>query len=70
MSQKTKPKFQSTTAREKFDRELSAATKLKLKLKRAGGYLELSRIIGEDKVKCNQIANDEDVMGVTCDMGR
>ena len=37
MSKKTKPKFQSTEAREKYDQEFSEAMKLKLKLNREGG---------------------------------
>ena len=37
MSKQTKPKFQSTAAREKYDQEFSEAIKLKLKLNREGG---------------------------------
>ena len=43
MSKKTKPKFQSTAAREKYDQGFSEAMKLKLKLNREGGLKALRR---------------------------
>ena len=69
MSKKTKPKFQSTAAREKYDREFSEAMKLKLKLNREGGLLALRRSIAEDTVRRHPKANIEEIMRAMEEMG-
>ncbi len=53
MSKQTKPKFQSTAAREKYDQEFSEAMKLKLNLNREGRLQALRRSIAikSEKVK-------------------
>ena len=62
MSKKTKPKFQSTAAREKYDQEFSQAMKLKLKLNREGGLKALRRSIAEETVKRHPKADIEEIM--------
>ena len=69
MSKKTRPKFQSTAAREKYDQEFSQAMKLKLKLNREGGLLALRRSIAEDTVKRHPKANVEKIMRAMEEMG-
>jgi len=66
---KTKPKFQSTEAREKYDQEFSEAMKLKLKLNREGGLLALRRSIAEDTVRRHPKANIEEIMRAMEEMG-
>ena len=62
MSKETKPKFQSTAAREKYDQEFSDAMKLKLKLNREGGLKALRRSIAEETVKRHPKADIEEIM--------
>ena len=69
MSKQTKPKFQSTAAREKYDQEFSEAMKLKLKLNREGGLLALRRSIAEDTVRRHPKANIEEIMRAMEEMG-
>ena len=69
MSKKTKPKFQSTEAREKYDQEFSEAMKLKLKRNREGGLLALRRSIAEDTVRRHPKANIEEIMRAMEEMG-
>ena len=69
MSKKTKPKFQSTAAREKYDQEFSEAMKLKLQLNREGGLLALRRSIAEDTVRRHPKANIEEIMRAMEEMG-
>ena len=69
MSKKTKPKFQSTAAREKYDQEFSEAMKLNLKLNREGGLLALRRSIAEDTVRRHPKANIEEIMRAMEEMG-
>ena len=69
MSKKTKPKFQSTEAREKYDQEFSEAMKLKLKLNRERGLQALRRSIAEDTVRRHPKANIEEIMRAMEEMG-
>ena len=69
MSKQTKPKFQSTAAREKYDQEFSEAMKLKLKLNREGGIQALRRSIAEDTVKRHPKADIEEIMRAMEEMG-
>ena len=69
MSKQTKPKFQSTEAREKYDQEFSEAMKLKLKLNREGGLQALRRSIAEDTVRRHPKANIEEIMRAMEEMG-
>ena len=69
MSKQTKPKFQSTAAREKYDQEFSEAMKLKLKLNREGRLQALRRSIAEDTVKRHPKANVEKIMRAMEEMG-
>ena len=62
MSKQTKPKFQSTVAREKYDQEFSEAMKLKLKLNREGRLQALRRSIAEDTIKRHPTADIEEIM--------
>ncbi len=69
MSKKTNPKFQSTSAREKYDQEFSEAMKLKLKLDREGRLQALRRSIAEETVKRHPKANIEEIMRAMEEMG-
>ena len=69
MSKQTKPKFQSTAAREKYDQEFSEAMKLKLKLNREGELQALRRNIAEETVKRHPKANIEEIMKAMEEMG-
>ena len=69
MSKQTKPKFQSTAAREKYDQEFSEAMKLKLKLNREGGLQALRRSIAEETVKRHPKADIEEIIRAMKEMG-
>ena len=69
MSKQTKPKFQSTAAREKYDQEFSEAMKLKLKLNRERRLQALRRSIAEETVKRHPKANIEEIMRAIEEMG-
>ena len=69
MSEQTKPKFQSTAAREKYDQEFSEAMKLKLKLNREGGLQALRRSIAKETVKRHPKADIEEIMKAMEQMG-
>ena len=69
MSKQTNPKFQSTTAREKYDQEFSETMKLKLKLNREGRLQALRRSIAEETLKRHPKANIDEVMRAMEEMG-
>lgn len=69
MSKQVKPKFKSTSAREKYDQEFSEAMKLKLKLNREGGLKALRRSIAEETVKRHPKADIDDIMKAMEEMG-
>jgi hypothetical protein len=69
MSKQTNTKFQSTAAREKYDKEFSEAMKLKLNLNREGRLQALRRSIAEETVKRHPKADIEEIMRAMKEMG-
>ena len=69
MSKQTNTKFQSTVAREKYDKEFSEAMKLKLNLNREGRLQALRRSIAEETVKRHPKADIEEIMRAMKEMG-
>ena len=69
MSKQTNMEFQSTVAREEYDKEFSKAMKLKLNLNREGRLQALRRSIAEETVKRHPKADIEEIMGAMKKMG-